>query len=102
MKRLLVVIIVSATLWSGYWLYGSSTTRGAFEGWFAERRAAGDTGHGHEQPRRRVVAVSREFVLAVRATAHHPGVVTAVDEHARPGQPAVAGVERRHLVAVAA
>lgn len=41
MKRLLVVIIVSATLWSGYWLYGSSTTRGAFEGWFGERRAAG-------------------------------------------------------------
>lgn len=41
MKRLLLLIIVSATLWSGYWLYGSSTTRSAFEDWFADRRAEG-------------------------------------------------------------
>lgn len=41
MKRLLFLIVVSATLWSGYWLYGSSTTKAAFEAWFAERRAEG-------------------------------------------------------------
>ncbi len=41
MKRLLFLIIVSAALWSGYWFYGASTTRSAFEGWFAERRADG-------------------------------------------------------------
>ncbi|MDG1127521.1 MAG: DUF2125 domain-containing protein, partial [Paracoccaceae bacterium] len=41
MKRLLFLIVISAALWSGYWIYGSSTTRSAFEDWFADRRAEG-------------------------------------------------------------
>jgi hypothetical protein len=40
-KRLLFLIVVSAGLWSAYWLYGASGTRAAFATWFEERRAAG-------------------------------------------------------------
>ena len=41
MKRLLILIVVSAVLWSGYWLYGSSASKAAFAAWFEDRRAAG-------------------------------------------------------------
>ena len=41
MKRLLFLILVAASLWSGYWLFGASGTKTAFEAWFQERRAAG-------------------------------------------------------------
>lgn len=41
MKRLLILIVVAATLWSGYWLYGASGTRATFTAWFEERRADG-------------------------------------------------------------
>lgn len=41
MKRLLILIVVAATLWSGYWLYGASNTRATFVAWFEDRRAAG-------------------------------------------------------------
>lgn len=41
MKRLLILILVSAALWSGYWLYGASASKSAFVAWFEERRAEG-------------------------------------------------------------
>lgn len=41
MKRLLFFIVVSASLWAGYWFYGATGTKTAFATWFEERRAAG-------------------------------------------------------------
>lgn len=41
MKRLVILILVAASLWSGYWLFGASATQSAFAAWFAERRAQG-------------------------------------------------------------
>ena len=41
MKRLVILILVAASLWSGYWLFGASTTQGAFAAWFSDRRAQG-------------------------------------------------------------
>lgn len=41
MKRLLILILVSAALWSGYWLYGASASKSAFAAWFEERRSEG-------------------------------------------------------------
>ena len=41
MKRLLILILVSAALWSGYWLFGASGSKAAFVAWFEDRRADG-------------------------------------------------------------
>ena len=41
MKRLLFLILVSAALWSGYWLFGASGSKAAFATWFEARRAEG-------------------------------------------------------------
>lgn len=41
LKRLLIVILVAAAAWSGYWFVGSAGVRAGFEGWFADRRAEG-------------------------------------------------------------
>ena len=39
MKRLLVVSVVGAALWSGYWLVAMRGAQAGFESWFAARRA---------------------------------------------------------------
>jgi hypothetical protein len=36
-----ILILVAASLWSGYWFFGASATQSAFANWFAERRAEG-------------------------------------------------------------
>lgn len=41
MKRLIVLILVAAVLWAGYWFYGASSTRTTFQAWLADRQAAG-------------------------------------------------------------
>lgn len=41
MKRLIILILVAAALWAGYWFYGASSTKTTFETWLDERRAAG-------------------------------------------------------------
>lgn len=41
MKRLLVVILVCAALWSGYWYVAARGARAGFEAWFDARRAEG-------------------------------------------------------------
>ena len=41
MKRLLILILAAAALWSGYWLFGASGVRASFTAWFEERRSAG-------------------------------------------------------------
>ena len=41
MKRLLILVLVPALLWSGYWLYGASASKTAFAAWFEDRRAEG-------------------------------------------------------------
>lgn len=41
MKRLLVVILLAAGLWSGYWFVASSAVESGLEGWFEDRRAEG-------------------------------------------------------------
>ena len=41
MKRLLVVIIIGAALWSGYWVVASQGAKAGFEAWFDARRAEG-------------------------------------------------------------
>lgn len=41
MKRLLVVIVVAAALWSGYWVMASRSAKAGFETWFEARRAEG-------------------------------------------------------------
>lgn len=41
MKRLLIVILAVAGLWSAYWFIGASSSRNAFEGWFQQRRTEG-------------------------------------------------------------
>nr|WP_254871583.1 DUF2125 domain-containing protein [Pseudooceanicola sp. HF7] len=38
-KRLLILILVVAALWSGYWLIGAAYVRNGIETWFAEREA---------------------------------------------------------------
>jgi len=40
-KRLLVIIIVAASLWAGYWFVGSASLKSAFAAWFESRRAEG-------------------------------------------------------------
>ena len=41
MKRLLVLILLLAALWSGYWYVAQRGARTGFEAWFAARRAEG-------------------------------------------------------------
>jgi len=41
LKRLLIVILVLALAWSGWWVIGSRSAKAAFESWFADRRAEG-------------------------------------------------------------
>lgn len=41
MKRLLVVILAAAVLWSGYWFVGARSLKSSLEGWFAARRDEG-------------------------------------------------------------
>ena len=41
MKRLLIVIVAAAALWSGYWFVGASGARTAFDRWFQARQAEG-------------------------------------------------------------
>ncbi|GGL95220.1 DUF2125 domain-containing protein [Pseudooceanicola nanhaiensis] len=41
MKRLLIVILVAAAAWSGYWFIGSYGLKSAYEGWFEARREDG-------------------------------------------------------------
>ena len=41
MRKLLTLILLAATAWSGYWFIGSRAVTGAFEDWFADRRAEG-------------------------------------------------------------
>lgn len=41
MKRLLIVILVAAGLWSAYWFVGAHGTRSALTTWFDQRRAEG-------------------------------------------------------------
>lgn len=41
MKRLLILILVAALGWSGWWAYASSARRAAFADWFADRAAEG-------------------------------------------------------------
>lgn len=41
MKRLLVVILVAAGLWAGYWFVGAAGVRAGFAAWFDGQRAAG-------------------------------------------------------------
>lgn len=41
LKRLTLVILVTALAWSGYWFWGRQSLAAAYETWFTERRADG-------------------------------------------------------------
>lgn len=41
MKKLLFVILVAATLWSGYWVVGAAGVKAGFENWFEARQNEG-------------------------------------------------------------
>lgn len=41
MKRLLILVIVAATLWSAYWFIGAVGVQRGFTAWIEDRRAAG-------------------------------------------------------------
>ena len=41
MKKLAIVIVVAAALWSAWWVIESRAVRGAVEDWFAAQRAEG-------------------------------------------------------------
>lgn len=41
MRRLIVIVLAAALLWSGWWLVGARATKAAFEGWLAAQRDAG-------------------------------------------------------------
>ena len=41
MRRLLVAVLVAATVWAGYWAVGAWGAQAGFAAWFADRRAAG-------------------------------------------------------------
>ncbi|WP_323767167.1 DUF2125 domain-containing protein [Marinovum sp.] len=41
MKRLVLVILLAALAWSGYWLWGKQSLLAGYQRWFAERRAEG-------------------------------------------------------------
>ena len=42
MRALVMLVLLVAGLWSGWWLYGAQQTREAFRGWLAERAATGE------------------------------------------------------------
>ena len=42
MRALVMLVLLVAGLWSGWWFYGAHQTRQAFEGWLAERAAMGE------------------------------------------------------------
>ena len=42
MRALLMLVLLVAGLWSGWWFYGAHRTRAAFEDWLAARRALGE------------------------------------------------------------
>ena len=42
MRALLMLVLLVAGLWSGWWFYGAHQTRLAFEGWLAEHAAQGE------------------------------------------------------------
>lgn len=41
MKRLLILALLAAGLWSGYWIWGAQTLKSDIDGWFDARRADG-------------------------------------------------------------
>ncbi len=41
MRRLIVIVLAAALLWSGWWVLGARATKAAFEGWLAAQREAG-------------------------------------------------------------
>ncbi len=41
MKRLLVVVLVAAALWAGYWMWQANALKSSVETWFEDRRADG-------------------------------------------------------------
>lgn len=41
MRRLIVIVVAAALLWSGWWALGARATAAAFEGWLAAQREAG-------------------------------------------------------------
>ena len=42
MRALLMLVLLLAGLWTGWWFYGARQTEAAFEGWLAERAALGE------------------------------------------------------------
>lgn len=41
MRRLLVIVLVAATAWSAYWVFGATASQKATESWLEERRTEG-------------------------------------------------------------
>ncbi|PTX57010.1 hypothetical protein C8N43_1675 [Litoreibacter ponti] len=41
MRKLLIVVVVAATAWAGYWVFGASASQRATETWLENRRAEG-------------------------------------------------------------
>ncbi len=41
MRRLIVIVLAAALLWSGWWVLGARATKAGFEGWLAAQREAG-------------------------------------------------------------
>lgn len=41
MKRLLIVILIAASGWSGYWFVGAMAAKSGFDSWFSTRQAEG-------------------------------------------------------------
>ena len=41
MRRLIVIVLAAALLWSGWWVVGARATKAAFEGWLEAQRGAG-------------------------------------------------------------
>lgn len=72
MKRLLIVILAAAALWSGYWFIAAHTEKRALEQWFAARRAEGwqadYAGFRVQGYPNRLDAIWRDLALADPAT----------------------------------
>lgn len=41
MRKLLVIVLVAATAWGAYWVFGATASQKATEGWLADRRTEG-------------------------------------------------------------